>query len=239
MHPAAKFIREALREKADPARAPDMARYMKHKQRFLGVRIPEVRKIVRAAAREFEPASFPEFEALVRELWEGPFREERYAAMYLAAESWPPPSGRHFSSSQGYRSRPGRAAEALPLYEWMVETGQWWDLVDFIAANLIGPLILTYPGLRRRVFAHIRSPDLWLRRTALLAQLKLKGDTDPEVLAKLILRVAHEKEFFIRKAIGWALREYGKTDPDFVRAFVAANEDALSGLSRREALKHL
>ena len=94
-------------------------------------------------------------------------------------------------------------------------------------------------GSATRKLAHIRSPDLWLRRTALLAQLKWKEETDPELLGKLILRVAHEKEFFIRKAIGWALREYAKTDPAFVRAFVAANGDALSGLSRREALRNL
>jgi 3-methyladenine DNA glycosylase AlkD len=222
MHAATKFIRAALRERADPVRAPGMARYMKHQQPFLGVPAPGVREVARNAARRFSPPEFAEGERILRELWTGKYREERYAAIRLA-ERW----------------RALRVPEALPLYEWMVETGQWWDLVDAIAANLIGPLIRDYPVLRPRIFAHIASPDLWLRRTALLAQLKLKGATDAKVLGELILKVAGEKEFFTRKAIGWALREYAKTDPAFVRDFVARHEQALPPLSRREALKNL
>ncbi len=217
-----EIVRQALDIAADPRRAEQMAAYMKHKQAFLGVPAPLVKEIAGGVARELKPKSLADCEPLLRDLWQGQWREERYTAQRLA-ERW----------------RIWRWPEALPLCEWMVRSGQWWDLVDAIATRLIGPLILKHPQLAPQVFQWIGSDDPWLRRTALLAQLKHKERTDPEVLAGLILRVAHEEEFFIRKAIGWALREYGKTDPDWVRGFVSAHEGRLSPLSRKEALKNL
>ena len=217
-----EIVRQALEIAAEPRRAEQMSAYMKHKQAFLGVPAPLVKEIASGAARELKPNSLADCEPILRDLWQGQWREERYTAQRLA-ERW----------------RIWRWPEALPLCEWMVRSGQWWDLVDGIATRLIGPLILKHPHLSPEVFAWIGSDDLWLRRTALLAQLKHKERTDNQVLAELILQVAHEEEFFIRKAIGWSLREHAKTDPDWVRAFVSAHDGQLSPLSRKEALKNL
>lgn len=199
-----------------------MAAYMKHRQAFLGVPMPEVVKIARHAAGEFEPEDIGEAGRALRALWRGEFREERYAAIRLA-EYW----------------RACKQPEALALYEWMVRKGRWWDLVDRIASELMGGLIRNHPNLKPTVFGYIASEEMWLRRCALLCQLKFKGETDVEALQKMVLRVADEQAFFIRKAIGWALREYAKTDPEFVRRFAAVHANALSPLSRREATKNL
>lgn len=237
MHPLTEFIRDGLRSRADPVRAGRMASYMKHKQPFRGVASPEVRLLFAEGWRRFQPRDYGAYEQVMRELWgnssgdggsggggsgEGGFREERYAAIRL-----------------GERARAFRLPQALELYEWMVVTGQWWDLVDVTASNLIGPLIRLHPRLRPRVFGYIDSDDMWLRRTALLSQLNLKEQTDVEALGAMILKTAHEREFFIRKAIGWVLRQYARTDPGFVRSFVARHGERLSPLSRKEALRNL
>lgn len=222
MHPVVLHIRQALRQRADPARAAGMAAYMKHQQPFAGVAMPEVVKIAREAGRRITPVDFGEARQVLRGLWQGQWREERYAAIRLA-ELWK------------VCGRP----EALELYEWMVRNGRWWDLVDRIASVLMGGLISAHPRLKPQVFTYIESEEMWLRRCALLCQLKFKQATDTEALARMVLTAAGEQEFFIRKAIGWALREYAKTDAAFVRGFVREHEVALSRLSRGEALKNL
>ena len=221
MEALAMAIKEALREIADPERAVGMAAYLKHKQAFLGVPSQGIREIVRRCAKENPPTDTAQLGGVVRELWQGEFREDRYGAIRLAE-----------------RFRKLQSPELLPLYHWMIQTGQWWDLVDITASNLIGSLMREFPELSETVFGWIEDDDMWLRRTALLAQLKYKQATDRERLANMILTTAHEKEFFIRKAIGWVLREYAKTDAQWVWAFVKDHEDRLSDLSRREALKH-
>ena len=159
---------------------------------------------------------------VVKELSAGRWREERYAA-FRVAERW----------------RAWRWLEALPVFESMIQQGQWWDVVDAVAGRLIGPQLLLHPQLRHRVFGYIHSPDLWFRRTALLTQLKFKQETDTQVLAVMIELAAADPDFFIRKAIGWALREYAKTNPTWVRRFVQQHRQALSPLSRKEALRNL
>jgi 3-methyladenine DNA glycosylase AlkD len=128
----------------------------------------------------------------------------------------------------------------LDLYRRLIVEGAWWDLVDSVAVDLIGRLWSTdRAGMRPVLESFIDDESLWLRRTALICQIGLKGETDHAMLFDFCARRAAEKEFFIRKAIGWALREYAKTDPQAVRDFIALNRDRLSGLSYREASKHL
>jgi 3-methyladenine DNA glycosylase AlkD len=125
-----------------------------------------------------------------------------------------------------------------------VTTGAWWDVVDNIAGNRVGPILRSSPGIVTPV---VRSwavdDDLWVRRTAILCQLGSKAATDTELLAHVLERNLedshHGREFFIRKAVGWALRQHARVDPGWVLDFVAAHDDRLSGLSRREALKHV
>ncbi|HEX3005362.1 MAG TPA: DNA alkylation repair protein [Angustibacter sp.] len=216
-------IRERLRELAEPERAPAMQAYMKSAMPFLGVRVPVVRSVVRDVAREHPPAGLDDLQAAATALWrEAGVREERYAATGLT----------------GLPLARGRL-ELLPLHHEMIVTGAWWDHVDEIA-HRVGATLLAHPDeMSPLLRSWARDDDLWLRRCAVISQLGLGGRTDAALLADAIDANLADREFFVRKAIGWALRDYGRTDPDWVRQFVAARHDTLSPLSRREALKHL
>lgn len=126
----------------------------------------------------------------------------------------------------------------FPAIEALVTSQSWWDSVDVLAPKVLGTILTRHPDwLAVKIGEWLGSGDLWLQRSALLCQLKWKARTDVEQLARAIEATRESPEFFLRKAIGWALREYGKTDPDWVRDYV--NRTALPGLSRREALKRL
>ena len=127
----------------------------------------------------------------------------------------------------------------LPVYEEIIRNGAWWDLVDGVAHRIFDLLRTHRPELERVLRSWSEDPDLWIRRSAIIAQLGAKTATDSELLAAVIEPSLADREFFIRKAIGWALREYSKTDPAWVRQFVERHEAALSPLSRREALRNL
>ena len=219
-------LRAALKEAGDPLRAPKMQAYMKSAMPFHGVPAPARRSLTR---KLFAGRSWPDadaFAAEVRALWKGAtFREERYAAVQLT----------------GHRAAKALQGPALlPLYEELIVSGAWWDYVDELAAHRVGPLLLAHPGeVRPAMLSWSRSSDLWKRRTAILCQLRFKAKTDLPLLHAAIEPALGEKEFFLRKAIGWALREYAKTDPQEVRRYVALHRPRMSGLSVREALKHL
>ncbi|MFF1383056.1 DNA alkylation repair protein [Arthrobacter sp. NPDC058288] len=216
-------IRSSLGTAADPVRAAGSRAYMKSDMPALGVRVPEVRKITNGAAAQWPCSSFEELRDTVLELWRSAeFREERYAAIDLTDA----------------RLARGRL-EMLPVYEEIIRTGAWWDLVDGVAHRICALLQAHRPELDRMLRSWSRDPDMWVRRSAITAQLGAKAATDPELLASVIEANLADREFFIRKAIGWALREYAKTDPAWVRQFVAGHETALSPLSRREALRNL
>jgi len=216
-------IRRRLREHADPAIAPGQQAYMKSSMPFLGIRVPEARRIAKVAAREHPPADLDDLGRSVRRLFdEATHREERYAAVALTAE----------------RVARGRV-EVLGLLEHLAVTGAWWDLVDEIA-HRVGDVLADHPTEAEPVVRRwIASDDLWLRRLAILCQLDFKDATDLALLTEAIDAAAESPEFFLRKAIGWALRQYAKVDPDWVRDFVRKREQVLSGLSQREALKHV
>jgi 3-methyladenine DNA glycosylase AlkD len=215
-------IRSALRAAADPSRATGMRAYMKSAMPFLGVSAPLVRTTVTAALAEL-PLDSDGWRPAVLSLWrEAAFREERYAAIELA-------------------KRFGRQASGgdLALYEELVVTGAWWDLVDPVS-QLVGSLLHRDPETLApivRAWSHDR--DLWKRRTAIICQRSLKDGTDLDLLYACIEPNLADPEFFIRKAIGWALRSYAWHDPREVERYVREHEAQLSPLSRREAAKNL
>jgi 3-methyladenine DNA glycosylase AlkD len=216
-------IRSALREAADPTLAPGMQAYMKSAMPYLGVRVPEVRKTARALAKAHPLTDLDSLEDAVLELWDNAtHREERYAAASLT----------------GLKIAKGRRS-LIPLHEHMAVTGAWWDHVDEIA-HRIADLHDAHPvEMAHDVRRWSTSEDMWLRRLSIISQLGRRDRLDPVLLTEVIEPNMSDTEFFIRKAIGWALREYAKVEPDWVRTFVAARDDELSGLSKREALKHV
>lgn len=200
-----------------------MQAYMKTSMPFYGVSSPVRRLVARRLRDEFPPATTAEHRAQVEDLWALAHREEKYLAIDLAQSYL-----RFITFDQ------------LGLYERMVREGAWWDFVDEIAAHLVGRVVLDDREQMRPILEQwIDDTDLWIRRTAILSQLLHKERTDAAMLFDFCLRRAGDKEFFIRKAIGWALRQYARTDPEAVREFVASHSDSLSGLSIREATKHL
>ncbi len=196
-----------------------MAKYMRDQFPFLGIPAPEQRVLMREAMAGMPAPGEGELGVLLGHLWELPEREYQYAGCGLV--------DRHINAC-----RPAFLATIRTL----VTTKSWWDTVDSLAKNGAGALVLRYPELRATMDRWVESENTWLRRTAILHQLAFKERTDSERLFRYCKLRAHEQEFFIRKAIGWALREYSKVDPEAVRAFVAVHEGGLSGLSKREAL---
>jgi len=217
----AAAVRAALRAAADPERAAGMQAYMKSAEPFLGVRVPEVRRLTVALAREDPPSSVTELREAATALWRGAtHREERYAAIALTG----------LPMARG-------ALDLVPFYDEVITSGAWWDLVDGVAPR-VRDLLLAAPGTMGPLLrGWARSPDRWLRRSAVIAQLGARERTDRALLTEVIEVNAADREFFVRKAIGWALRDFARTDPDWVRRFLADHE--LSLLSRREAAKHL
>lgn len=220
-HPLVLCLRQALRENADAEIAAGQFAYMKEIQPFRGVKTPERRVLLKHCLSGHAPADFAEYRELILELWQGKYREERYSALDIAE-----------------KYRRFRTAQALPLFESMLPDADWWDVLDPLASNLLGGLLVNdAKTLHAKVRCWRKSPDLWTRRAALLVQLKHKEKTDTALLAESIEALAGETDFFICKAIGWVLREYSRTDPRWVRDFIRHHENRLSPLSKREALR--
>lgn len=229
MSELAALIRAGLAGLADPGRAASQQAYMKSAMPFYGVGVPRVRQLTGAALATRPPADRESWEAVVRELWdEATHREERYAALAVL---------RHRSS------RLWLTPEALPLVRHLVVTGAWWDLVDETAHVLEAILAADPAGTVPVIDQWSDAGDLWLRRVAILSQLQRGPHTDTGLLERCIRRNVlgsdFGEEFFIRKAIGWALRQYARVSPEWVRAFLDAHNEELSPLSRREAAKYL
>lgn len=216
-------IRAQLRGRADPVRAAGAQAYMRSAMPSLGVRVPEVRGLTAAAVARYPFGSGDQLRATVLELWRtAGFREERYAAIELTA-------GRLVATD----------LHMLPVYEEIIRYGAWWDFADGVAGRICALLQAHRPEMTGLILGWSTDPDFWIRRASLTAQLKAKASTDPELLRRVIEVNLADPEFFIRKAIGWALREYAKTAPEWVADFVAGHEGIISPLSRREALKNL
>ncbi|MHA7270103.1 DNA alkylation repair protein [Arthrobacter sp. HLT1-20] len=216
-------LRPALAEAALPEKAAGMAAYMKSTMPYLGVPSPSVRKTVRTLVREHPFSTVGQLHATATALWESAqFREERYSAIML-------------TDSRLARGELG----LLPFYAVVIETGQWWDYVDSVAPRL-NELLQQHRETMDPVLREwsVR-PNFWFRRATIIAQLPAKAATDTQLLSDVMAPNLADKEFFIRKAIGWALRQHAKTDPAWVRRYVADHASLLSPLSQREALKHL
>jgi 3-methyladenine DNA glycosylase AlkD len=210
---------------ADPARAAGMQAYMKSTMPYYGLSSPQVDVICKKVFAEHPLESCSEWRDAILELWRGAVRrEERYAAIRLVSvrrhrECWTP--------------------ELIPMLEEMIVDGAWWDYVDSLA-QVVGELLRSHPKeIRPLMRAWSKDENLWKRRVSIICQNSFKRDTDLELLYANIAPNLQDRDFFIRKAIGWSLRAYAWTNPDEVARYVREHEAQLSGLSRREALKNI
>ncbi len=222
----------ALEKEGDPDRATGQQGYMKSTMPFRGLSSPQLKAALHPLLADpaYRLVDRDEWEATIRGLWDGAqFREERYAALAI-------------SGHPRYRQW-GRDRSAMPLYRYLAESGAWWDFVDEIAAHRVGPVLRAYPDREpERMRAWAMEGSMWVRRVAILSQLSSKNETDRQLLLDCITPNLADREFFIRKAIGWSLRQYahsGTNAADWVRRSVDELGPRLSPLSRREALKHL
>ena len=215
--PAGRLI-AAFRAAANPERAIAMEHYMKDQFRFFGIPAPTRRAVQREVLGRWKPHE-TELVGFTDTLWAQPEREAQYAACDVLERG----------------ARRGSPALLDHLEGW-ITTRSWWDSVDALA-HAVGNLVRVHPELASVMDRWIEADSFWLARVALIYQLPSKDATDSERLFRYCVHRAGDTEFFIRKAIGWALREYSKTDPAAVVAFVAAHEAELSPLSRREALR--
>ncbi|MFO0618563.1 MAG: DNA alkylation repair protein [Polyangiaceae bacterium] len=229
-------VREAFAAHGDPARAADMQAYMKSSMPYHGVPKPTVTRELKPIFDDYPFESPERWDADVRAIFDGArFREEWYAALALLSH----PRARAFATKERWR-------ELLALHEHLVVGASWWDIVDEVAAHHVGALLAAFPGeMKPAMREWSRSDQMWKARTSILSQLRFhspdfrrfKPSMDEALLFACIEPSIASKEFFLRKAIGWALREYSKRNPDAVRRYVRANDARLSGLSKREALR--
>ena len=221
-----EHLRAELAAVADPARAPAMQAYMKSVMPYLGVPTTPLRAACRPVFDAHPLPTFAAWRDTVLALWRGArYREERYAAIELT----------------GHRLyREWRTAAALPMYEEMIVTGAWWDLVDGIATDRVPELLAHEPAVMGPVLRRwSRSDDMWKRRASIICQVGRRLEVDTALLAECIEPSLESREFFLRKAIGWALRDYAWHNPEWVRGYVRDHAARLSSLSRREALKNV
>jgi 3-methyladenine DNA glycosylase AlkD len=222
-HAIVVVARRELEALADPAKAAPMAAYMKSDMPFYGVQKKGRSAVLRSLIRSCPAESRDVYESNVLALWSEPHREEKYLALGYA-RAW----------------KVFITIESMSMYRDLIVEGAWWDLVDEAAVQLVGPVHLGEPSKSEpRVRSWIRSDNLWLRRTSIICQLKHKAATDTALLADACRWNLSDTDFFIRKAIGWALREYAKTAPEWVSAFVLSHKNEMAPLSLREATKHL
>lgn len=219
-------LRRELRAVAAPSKAPAMQAYMKSAMPYLGVQTPSLRKVCRTVFADLEFSNSDEWRTRVLGLWRAAkFREERYAAIALTGHK---------------RAATFQTPAAMAVYEELIVTGAWWDFVDDIASHRVGPILARFPiPMRRKMLAWSRCGDMWKRRTAILCQLGFKHATDVDLLYACIEPSLESQEFFLRKAIGWALRQYAWSNPKEVRRYVRVNRGRLSALSYREAIKNI
>jgi 3-methyladenine DNA glycosylase AlkD len=221
MHDYLQPLIDSMAAAADNENAAQMAAYMRDQFSFLGIKSPRRREILRAFLKTYGLPEVADLPQVAQALWRLPEREQQYNALDILI-----------------RQQKKLAPDFLPPLEWLITTKSWWDSVDGLATNVAGTLFANHPETGAAAVKQWRSRDnIWLRRTTLLHQLKYKDRTDVPLLFSLIEQNLEDNEFFIQKAIGWALREYSKTDAAAVRNFVAKTD--LSPLAHREALKWL
>jgi len=203
----------------NPENAFWMKKYMKDQFEFYGMKTPERRAMIKSFQKKYGLPSENHLKPVIIECWSHEYRDWQFVAIALMME--------HIKKAD---------RNIIELLEFMIINRSWWDTVDGIAGWLVGPLFRKYPDLiLPKTTEWMNSGNTWLQRTCLLYQLNYKKDTDTEILFRFIQELSGETSFWIRKAIGWILREYSKTNPDAVLKFVDSHQ--LSTLSRKEALK--
>ena len=221
MHPYVRGLKAHLTPHADPRQAAPMKRYMRDQFDYLGIKLPVLYKLLREYRALQGLPALADLDQVVRDLWALPQREFQYAASTLLGKF-------EIQLPAGF----------IRTLEYLIVTKSWWDTVDTISANAVGAHFKRYPAVRARTLGKWRrSKNFWLRRAAILFQLNYKTDTDFGLMREIICENLGSKEFFINKAIGWALRQYTRVNPQGVRQFVA--ETPFNPLSAREALKWL
>jgi 3-methyladenine DNA glycosylase AlkD len=215
-------LQRVYRAAADPARAVGMRAYMRDQFPFLGLPAPTQAVLNREVLRGVGRPAEVDLRAIALQCWVLDEREFQYFGQRLLR--------RHAKVlTSGF----------LATAHILISTKSWWDTVDELAAHVVGPLVAADPALALTIDAWAQDADKWLVRTAILYQNRYREATDAQRLFRICADQAESTDFFIRKAIGWALREYAKTDPDAVRAFVASHRGTLSSLSAREALRNI
>jgi 3-methyladenine DNA glycosylase AlkD len=221
---AAEEIEARLRAVATPERAAQEKRYLKSDLDFLGATMGQIRAAVKDVARERRELTHDELVMLVLALWAKPIHERRMASVLLLARF------------DGLLDR-----GSLPLVEQLIRESRTWSLVDALATDVVGSLVARDPdAVTGELDRWATDPDLWVRRSSLLAELRPIRDGAP--LKRFLARaepMLDEREFFVRKAIGWVLREAGRRRPDEVARWLAARTHRASGVTMREAVKHL
>jgi 3-methyladenine DNA glycosylase AlkD len=205
---------------ADKKIAEGQIAYLKNQFDAFGIKMAERRMIFKEYLKEnFPPQT--EIESLAKELFAQPQREFHYCAIELLIAN-----------------KKNLQPESIDLFEYLIITNSWWDTVDYVSSHLVAPYFKKFHQQKNRITKRWnQSNHMWLQRVSIIFQNKYKKETDLALLTEYILPHTKSKEFFIQKAIGWALREYAYTDSDFVIDFVQTHE--MANLSKREALKNI
>lgn len=221
-----EFVRELVscyEQELNPQKAKAMSAYMRNRFPYLGINRPERDKINKLLFPLIKKEVNENFlKEVTTAMWQKQEREYHYFALDLLSKFV-----NHLTPS------------ALPFLTDLAVQHAWWDSIDYLASKIIGKIILKYPDLQAAMDILNTDDNIWLKRIAILHQLSYKQKTDPIRLFHYCLTNAKNSDFFIRKGIGWALREYAKINPQAVIDFVEANEGTLSNLSKREALRRL
>jgi 3-methyladenine DNA glycosylase AlkD len=218
-----KDLREKFELIANDENAIAQKAYMKNKFEFFGIYTKERDEISKEAIKNLGIISEKEYTKLVKELFKEKERDFDYVAIDIVAFH-----KKHWTEN------------TIELIEYLITSNSWWDSVDDIASVLVAPYFKIFPQLIIPITSRWnKSENMWLQRTSIIFQNKYKQDADKELLGKYILHCKRSKEFFIQKAIGWSLREYGRFNPDWVVDFVEENKNELANLSKKEALRNI
>ncbi len=210
-------IIKTLRASTNPEKAASMSAYMRGQFAFLGLPTPERKRLSRDFLKTQKSIDWP----LIFELWEQPEREYQYLATDCLT-----------------KLKAQLSPDDIPNLQRLIITKSWWDTIDALDM-IVGGIATRYPEVNETLLRWSVDDNIWLRRIAIDHQLTRKDKTDTDLLERILENNLGSSEFFINKAIGWSLRDYSKTNPDWVRRFIEKNRAKMSPLSIREASKHL